>query len=115
MQLKFERRDDAEVAAPAAQRPQQIGILVGARRDDAAVRTDIVGGYQTVARQAKAARKASEAAAEGEAADARLRDSAHRGCEAECLRRAIELTENDTRLYERSARLRGPHECRPSP
>jgi hypothetical protein len=105
VQLKFERRHDAEVAATAAQRPQQIWILAGARRDEAAVRTDHVGCDQTVARQAEAASKAAEAAAEGKAADTRLRDSAHRSCQAECLRRAIELTENDTGLYERGARL----------
>jgi hypothetical protein len=34
-----------------------------------------------------------------------LRDSAHGGCEAEYLRRAIELAENDTGLYERGVSL----------
>jgi hypothetical protein len=48
--VELERGDDAEVAAGAAQRPDQVGILAGVRADDPAVgqhqfgRCDVVDG-----------------------------------------------------------------------
>ena len=43
-----ERGDDAEVAAAASQRPEQIGVFVGGRPDDAALGGDHLGGKQVV-------------------------------------------------------------------
>ena len=51
-----ERGDDAEVAAAAAQRPEQIGVLVRARGDRAAVGQHHVGLEQVVDRQPVLAR-----------------------------------------------------------
>ena len=39
-ELELELGDDAEVAAAAAQAPEQVGVLVGARAHDAPVRGD---------------------------------------------------------------------------
>jgi hypothetical protein len=44
MELKLKRRDDAEVAAAAAQRPEQILMLLRACPDEFAVSRDHVGG-----------------------------------------------------------------------
>jgi hypothetical protein len=48
VQREPERRDDAEVAAAASQRPEQIGVLVGGCLDDAAFGGDNLGGKQVV-------------------------------------------------------------------
>ena len=45
---KPERGDDAEGPPPASQRPEQIGVFVGGRPDDAALGGDHLGGKQVV-------------------------------------------------------------------
>ena len=65
---------DAEVAAAAAQRPEQVGVLVGARVDLRAVGEHDVGAEQVVDRQAEAPGQVADAAAEREPADAGGRD-----------------------------------------
>ncbi len=67
MQLVFERRDDAEVAAAAAQRPEQILVFCLARDEEPAVGRHDVGRDQVVARQAERAREISDPAAERQA------------------------------------------------
>ena len=65
-----ERRDDAEVAAAAAQRPEEIGVRVIAGGDEAAVGEHDVGGEQVVDGEPEAPGQVADAAAEGEPADA---------------------------------------------
>ena len=70
VELELERGDDAEVAAAAAQRPEQLGIVVRVRADQLAV-----GGHQldrgdAVGLQAVAAGEPAHAAAERVAGDA---------------------------------------------
>ena len=71
MGLKLERGHDAEVAAAAAQRPEQIGMLARAGVHLRAIGQHHVGADQVVDREPEAARQVADAAAEREPADAR--------------------------------------------
>ena len=94
VRAELEARDDAEVAAAAAQRPEQVGVLVGARRARSrAVGEDDVGRQQRVDRQAVVAHQPADAAAERQPADAGVRDLARRHREPVLLRGGVELAE----------------------
>ena len=54
-----ERRHDAEVAAAAADRPEEVGVLLRARRDEPAVREHHVHAEQVVDREAVLAARGS--------------------------------------------------------
>ena len=75
----------AEVAAPAAQGPEQIGVLGLGRADDARVGGHHVEGDDAVAGPAEAAGQVPEPAAQGEPGDA------GRGDESQRRRKAVEL------------------------
>jgi hypothetical protein len=80
MHPEQERRDDAEVAAAAADRPEQVGVLVGISTDDRAVGQHHLGLQQAVDAEPMLAGEMADAAAQGEAADAgRPDDAAGRG------------------------------------
>jgi hypothetical protein len=55
VQAQLEGGDDAEVAAAAAQRPEQVGVLVGRGADSAAVGQHHLGGDEVVDGHAVAA------------------------------------------------------------
>lgn|GEM_PF-5624963 len=74
-----ERRHDAKIAAPAAQRPEEIGILVVTGSNHAAVGEDDVGAQRVADGEAAAACQVAAAAAEREAPDAGRGDEAA-GC-----------------------------------
>jgi hypothetical protein len=77
MQTKLESRRHAEVAAPAAESPEEFRILLGGRLDHGPVRRDYLGTDQVVARQAVLGGQVADAAAEREPADAgRAHDAA---------------------------------------
>ena len=76
MELELEPRDDAEVAAAAAQAPEQVGVLRLARVDEPAVGGDDVGADEVVAREPELPHRPADAAAEREA---RRRPSSRRG------------------------------------
>ena len=78
MAAEDERRDDAEVAAAAAQGPVEVGVLVGRGADDLAARQDHLRLEQVVDGEAVGAAEVADAAAERKAADARGRDDAAR-------------------------------------
>jgi hypothetical protein len=82
MQAERERRDDAEVAATAADRPEEVGVLVGARADALAVREDHLRLEQVVDREPELPGQVAKSAAEREAADAGGGDDAARRREA---------------------------------
>ncbi len=104
MQLVFEGGDDAEVAGTAADGPEEIGVLGGARVDELAVGQHDVDGQQVVDRHAEPAAEPAEAAAEREAGDAGVADRAA-GCrEAERLRLAVELSPTQSRFRPRGPR-----------
>ena len=82
VQPEQERGDDAEVAAAAADRPVEVGVLVGARAHALAAGEHELGLEQVVDRQAALAGQVAEAAAERQAADAGRRDDPARRREA---------------------------------
>ena len=52
VQRELDRGDDAEVAAAAAQRPEQVGVLVGGGADELAARGHELDGEHVVGREA---------------------------------------------------------------
>ena len=70
VRAELELRDDAEVPAAAAQRPEQLRVLVGARVHPRAVGQHHLGADEAVDGEAEAAREVADAAAEREPADA---------------------------------------------
>ena len=73
VQLELQAGGDPEVAAAAADRPEQVGMGLGVGADRPAVGGDQLGGEQVVDGQAVLADQVADAAAQGDAADA------HRG------------------------------------
>ena len=67
---KLEPRHDAEVAAAAADRPEQVGLVLGVDAEELAVGGDDLGREQDVDRQAVLAHEVADAAAERDPADA---------------------------------------------
>jgi hypothetical protein len=86
-----ERGDDAEVAAAAADRPVQVGVLVGARAHAVAARQHQLGLEQVVDREAVPPCEVTQAAAQGEASDAGRGDDPARRGEAVLVRRLVDL------------------------
>ena len=78
VRAELKRGHDAEVAAAASQRPEQLRVLVGARVHERAVGEHDLGADQAVDRQAVAARQMAQATAEREPADAGRRDDPRR-------------------------------------
>ena len=81
----------AEVAAASAQRPEEVGVLVGGGPHDAAVGQHDLGCQQRVDREAVVAHQPADAAAERQAADAGVRDLARRHGQAVLLRGRVDL------------------------
>src|SRR5205807_1789551 len=69
MEAELEARNDAEVAAAAAEPPEQLGVLLVARANDLARGSDQLGGGQIVASESVLGGEVADAAAEGEAGD----------------------------------------------
>ena len=72
-ELELELGDDAEVAAAAAQAPEQVRVLLVGRSHDLALRRHDARGTQAVDREAVAAHDPADPAAEREAGDAGVR------------------------------------------
>ena len=87
----FEGGDDPEVPAPAAQAPEQVGILLGTRRQHPAIGRHDVGGDEVVAGQAVLPHQPPQAAAERQAGDAGRGDEPAGRRQAERLGLAVEL------------------------
>ena len=102
MEVELELRDDAEVAAAAAQPPEQVGVVGLARVDEPAVRRDHVGRREVVAREAELPHRPADAAAEREPGDAGRRDEAARRREAEDVRLAVAGSTRTLLIAERS-------------
>ncbi|VXB15634.1 hypothetical protein MICRO8M_100409 [Microbacterium sp. 8M] len=67
--LEVEPRDDAEVAATAPDRPEQLGVLRGGGLDHPTVRGHHLRAAELVDRESAVAHEQADAAADGEAAD----------------------------------------------
>ena len=113
MQTEPERGDDAEVAAAASQRPEQIGVFVGGRPDDAALGGDHIRGEQVVDGEPVFAHEEADAAAEGEPGDAGVAHDAAGGGQTVGLRLVVDVAPQSTALHMRRAAGRvdphGPH------
>ena len=80
-----------EVAATAAQRPEQVGVLVLAGHQELAVGGHDIGRDQVVARQPVAAGQVADAAAQGEPTDAGRGDDPAGGGQPEGVGRGVEV------------------------
>jgi len=99
MQRELERGDDAEVAAAASQRPEQVGVLVGGRPDDADLGGDHLGGEQVVDGEPVLAREEADAAAEGEPGDTGVAHDAAGGGQTVGLRLVVNIAPQRTTLH----------------
>ena len=88
---QLDRGHDAEVAAAAAQRPEQLGVLVGGRADRLAAGGDQLDGEDVVDGQAVLALEPARAAAEREPGDAGARDAPADGGEPVLLGGGVDL------------------------
>ena len=91
VQLEQEAGDDAEVAAAAAQRPQQVGVLLLAGGDEAAIGQHDIGLEQIVDGQAVLARQVAMPAAQRQAGDAGGRNDARRDGQAEGMGSVVDV------------------------
>src|SRR5262249_59219753 len=87
------RRDDAEVAATAPKRPEQIGVLVLTRSHEAPVSEHHVGGEEVVDRQTAFPREMADAAAEDQTAGAGCRTRAGRRRKPQRMRPTVDVAE----------------------
>ena len=99
MQSEPERGDNAEVAAAASQRPEQIGVFVGGRQEDAALGGDHLGGEEVVDDEPVLAHEEADAAAEGEPADSGVAHDAAGGGQAVGLRLVVDVAPQSTTLH----------------
>jgi hypothetical protein len=103
VQAKLELGDDAEVAAAAAQAPEEVGVLLCARLHELTVGGDQVHRNELVDRQAVLALKPADAAAESQASDPGVGDDPTGRREPERLRLAVQLAPEDAGLSPRRA------------
>ena len=93
VQGEFEGGDDAEIAATPADRPEQVGIVVGIDMQAGAVGGDEVGREQVVDGHAVQAAEPAEAAAQGQAGHPGGGVDAQRGGQAIRLRFMVEVAQ----------------------
>jgi hypothetical protein len=105
MQSQPERRDDAEVAAAAAECPVQVGVRALVGGDDGAVREDDLGAEDVVDREAGLPRQVPDAAAEHQAARAGRRDDPAGRREAVRVCGGVDLSEQAAAVDRRGARV----------
>ena len=98
VQLQLELGDHAEVAAAAADAPEEVRVLVLAGADHAAIGGDHLGRQEVVTREAALALEPAAAAAEHQAGDPGGGEAAAGDGEAVHLRRAVELAPGETGL-----------------
>jgi hypothetical protein len=98
-----ERRHDAEIAAAAAQPPEQVRVRLVICRDDRALCGDDLAGEEVVAGQPVLAHQPSDAAAERQACDARARDDARWHRQSIDMRLAIDVAKRGARLHQRGS------------
>ena len=96
---------DAEVAAAAPQRPEQLGVLVARRAGDRSVGQHDLDPLEVVDGPTEAASQVAEAATERQAGDAGERDEAECCREAMLLRRPIDVAQEGAGLNACQSRL----------
>jgi len=100
VQREPERADDAEVPASAPQGPEQVGVVVGRRPDDVALRGDDLGLQEVVDGEPVVAHQPAEAATQAEAADAGVAHDAARGGQPVGLGLVVDVAPQGTSLDE---------------
>src|SRR5581483_5752449 len=95
VQLVLQRRNNAEVAAAAAQRPEQVLVFRRAGGEQRAVGGDYVGGDQVVAGEAVLPCEPSQTAPQGKTGDSGAGDHAHGCSQPKSLRLPIKFPEMD--------------------
>ena len=95
VELVFEGGDDAEVAAAAANAPEELLVLKGGRANHAAVGEHDLGLQETVRGEAEFAHQVANTAAGGEACDACVSHVTAGDGEAVCLGRRVQLAPGD--------------------
>ena len=114
MEPEQERGDDAEVATAAAQRPEEIGVLRLARRDEGAIGQHDVGLEQIVDGQAELPGEVTESSAQGDAPHPGGGDNAGRRCQPESVGGVVQIAEQCAPLDTGGARLQiDPHPVHP--
>ena len=98
--VKFELKsaDDTKVAATAANRPKEIGVLFLVGPYQAPIGRDHIGGKQIVDGHPVLSGQPSESAPKRESCNARGRIDAHRGSQSKRLAFMVEITERRSRL-----------------
>ena len=96
MESVLEGRDDAEVTAAAAQRPEEIRLALGVRLDDGAVGEHDRSCDEVVDRKAARPRQVAHSAAKREPADARSADDPDRHGQAVLVRGVEDILEQRT-------------------
>jgi len=91
--VELELGDDAEVPSAAADAPEQIGVLVPAGLHKFSVGGDQIDGEELIDGQPVLSHQPSDSAAERQSGDAGVGDDPPRDREPECLRLAIELSD----------------------
>jgi hypothetical protein len=98
VELVVERRHHAEVAAPAAHRPEEVRVLVGASGSQLTVRGHDVDGEHVVAAQAVCSAKPANSTAKREPGNPSGGDNPACGRQAEGLRLSVKLAPGQSSL-----------------
>lgn len=106
VQLELEVGDDTEVSAAAADRPEEIGVLVLGGPQDAPVGHDDLRRDQVVHREAALPGQPAHPAPEGEPADAGVADHPHRHGQAVRLGGGVEVGDQGAALGAGASGLR---------
>src|SRR5262245_32934023 len=99
VEAELERGDDAEIAAAASQRPEQVGVLVLGRPQPRAVGRHDVDGKQIVDCEPVLAHQPADAAAESEAGDSGVAHDSAGGGQTVRLRLAVDVAPQRTALH----------------
>ena len=110
VQPERERGDDPEVAAPAAQRPEQVGVLALRRGHDPPVGEHDLRLEQVVDGEPVLARQVAVAAAQREAADPGRRDDPGRRGQTVLVRRGVDAAPGGAALHADRPRARIDHD-----
>ena len=106
MGLELERSDDPEIAAAASNRPEEIGMVIGAGGDKRTIRGDDIRGDDIVGGQAECPADVPETATQRQAAHAGGGDDPGGHRQAECLRGVVDVTRCRSTLDPHTASLR---------
>src|SRR2546427_9025008 len=103
MKLEFEGGDDSDVAASATNPPEEVGVIALRRLKDSPIGGDNFSRDQVVNGQTRLPSQPAHAAAEREAANARVTYDAGRNSQPVRLGSRIEVSQGGSTTYERTS------------